>query len=409
MQYGREPRAAPCILLVVATQRRTPGSQTSLREANRARIVDAIKKHGGLTQVELAGATGLSPATVSNIVKELSLSGVLHTTQSIRSGRRAQHVTLAHALGLVVGVHFSTRHLRVALADVALTVVAENHMPLARDHRADNELDKVAMLLSDMLDSVAASRDEVLAVGIALPAPLDRTSGTTARSGIMRGWDGVVVADAMERRVKCPVFVDNAANLSALAESRLGAGRGKRTTITLDVGDGIGAGLLLNGQLFRGTNGVAGEFGHTTIRENGPLCRCGNRGCLEAIAGGPAILDELRDHLGSLKLGDVVLQAMAGDARCIRAIADAGKHIGVAAANLCNLLDPERVIVGGELARAGELLLGPMRHAVERSIIVNENLMPDIVQGQLGARAATLGAVAYAVDRVSITSSGVTI
>lgn len=279
----------------MATQRRTPGSQTSLREANRARIVDAIKKHGGLTQVELAGATGLSPATVSNIVKELSTSGVLHTTQSIRSGRRAQHVTLAHALGLVVGVHFSTRHLRVALADVAHTVVAENHMPLARDHRADNELDKVSMLLSDMLDSVEASRDEVLAVGIALPAPLDRASGTIARSGIMRGWDGVVVADAMERRVKRPVFVDNAANLTALAESRFGAGRGKGNSITLDIGDGIGAGLLLNGQLFRGNNGVAGEFGHTTIRENGPLCRCGNRGCLEAIAGGPAILDELRD------------------------------------------------------------------------------------------------------------------
>ena len=394
--------ARPCILLVVATQRRTPGSQTSLREANRARIVDAIKKHGGLTQVELAGATGLSPATVSNIVKELSTSGVLHTTQSIRSGRRAQHVTLAHALGLVVGVHFSTRHLRVALADVAHTVVAENHMPLARDHRADNELDKVSLLLNDMLESVDASRDDLLAVGIAVPAPIDRSTGTIARSGIMRGWDGVVIAESMERRIKRPVFVDNAANLAALGESRFGAGRGKRNTITIDVGDGIGAGLLLNGQLFRGNHGVAGEFGHTTIRENGPLCRCGNRGCLEALAGGPAILDELRDHLGSLKLGDVVIQAMSGDARCIRAIADAGRHIGVATANLCNLLDPERVVVGGELARAGELLLGPMRHAVERSIIVNPDLMPDIVQGQLGIRAASLGAVAYAVESVSI-------
>jgi predicted NBD/HSP70 family sugar kinase len=402
-----EPLPRPCILLVVATQRRTPGSQTSLREANRARIVDAIKKHGGLTQVELAGATGLSPATVSNIVKELSTSGVLHTTQSIRSGRRAQHVTLAHALGLVVGVHFSTRHLRVALADVAHTVVAENHMPLARDHRADNELDKVSLLLNDMLESVDASRDDLLAVGIAVPAPIDRATGTIARSGIMRGWDGVVIAESMERRIKRPVFVDNAANLAALGESRFGAGRGKRNTITIDVGDGIGAGLLLNGQLFRGNHGVAGEFGHTTIRENGPLCRCGNRGCLEALAGGPAILDELRDHLGSLKLGDVVLQAMAGDARCIRAIGDAGRHIGVATANLCNLIDPERVIVGGELSRAGELLLGPMRHAVERSIIVNPDLMPDIVQAQLGMRAAALGAVAYAVDCVSISPDGV--
>lgn len=385
----------------MATKRHTPGSQTSLREANRARIVDAIKKHGGLTQVELAGTTGLSPATVSNIVKELSSSGVLATSQSIRSGRRAQHVTLAHGLGLVLGVHFARRHLRIALADLAHTVVAETHMPLAKDHRADNELDRVAMLLSDMLDSVDASRDDVLAVGIALGAPVDRATGTVARSGLFRGWDGVAVAEVMERRMRKPVFVDNNASLSALAEARLGAARGKKNAIILDVGDGIGAGLVLNGQLFRGTHGVAGEFGHITIREGGPLCRCGNRGCLEAIAGGPAILDGLRDHLRSLKLSDVVLQAVAGDDRCIRAIADAGKQIGIAAATVCNLLDPERVVVGGELARAGELLLGPIRHAMERSILVDDALMPDLVQGQLGARAAVLGAVAYAVESLS--------
>ncbi|RFA14103.1 transcriptional regulator [Subtercola boreus] len=385
-------------------QRRTPGSQTSLREANRARIVDAVKKHGGLTQVELAGATGLSPATVSNIVKELSASGLLHVAPSTRSGRRAQHVTLAHSLGLFVGVHFSTRHMRIALADASHRVVAEHHMPLAKDHRADNELDKTTLLLADMLESVDATMQEVMAVGIAVPAPMDRETGTTARNGIMRGWDGVKVAEVMERRLKRPVFVDNAANLAALAEYRLGAARGRANSVTIDVGDGIGAGLILNGAIFRGHNGVAGEFGHTTILENGPLCRCGNRGCLEAIAGGPALLESLRHELGTMKLGDIVLRAMAGESLPMRTVADAGRHIGVAAANLCNLLDPERIVIAGELARAGELLLGPLRHAVERSIIVGPELMPEIVQGQLGARAATLGAAVYAVDSVHITA-----
>lgn len=366
-----------------------------------------MKRHGGLTQVELAGVTGLSPATVSNIVKELSGTGVLHTTPTSRSGRRAQHVTLARALGLVAGVHFSTRHLRVALSDVANTIVAEHHMPLAKDHRADNELDKTTLLIADMLDSVGATMSEVLAVGIALPAPLNRRAGTTARSGILRGWDGIPVAEVMNRRLKRPVYVDNAANLAALAELRTGAARGKQNAIFLDIGDGIGAGLILNGRVFGGHNGSAGEFGHTTIREDGPLCRCGNRGCLEAIAGGPALLEGLKRSHGPLKLGDVVLRAMTGDAGCIRAIADAGRHIGVAAANLCNLLDPERLVVGGELARAGELLLGPIRHATERSVIVSEDAMPDIVQGQLGARAATLGAVAYAIDQVSIDTDNI--
>lgn len=388
--------------VLVASERHTPGSQTSLREANRARIVDAIKKHGGLTQVELAGVTGLSPATVSNIVKELSVGKVLHTTPTTQSGRRAQYVTLAHALGLVVGVHFSTRHMRIALADVAHTVVAEHHLPLAKDHRADNELDRTTLLIADMLDNLKASMSEVLAVGIAIPAPMDRESGTIARSGILRGWDGVPVASVMERRLNRPVFVDNAANLSALAELRMGAARGKSEAIFIDIGDGIGAGLIINGQVYRGFNGSAGEFGHTTIVENGPLCRCGNRGCLEAIAGGYAILENLKPTHGNLKLNDVITKAMGGDAGCIRALADAGKHVGIAAANLSNLFDPQRLIVGGELSRAGEILIGPIRHALERSVIVDARSIPDIVQGQLGARAATLGAIAFAVDQVAI-------
>jgi predicted NBD/HSP70 family sugar kinase len=275
-------------------------------------------------------------------------------------------------------------------------------MPLAHDHRADNELDRTTLLIADMLDSVQANMSEVLAVAIALPAPLNRTLGTTARSGILRGWDGIPVAEVMERRLKRPVFVDNSANLGALAELRMGAARGKSDAIYIDIGDGIGAGLVLNGQIYRGHNGSAGEFGHTTIVENGPLCRCGNRGCLEAIAGGYAILEGLRATHGSLKLNDIVTKAMGGDAGCMRALAEAGRHIGVAAANLSNLFDPERLVVGGELSRAGEILLGPIRHAMERSVIVDERSMPDVVQGQLGARATTLGAVALAIDQVAI-------
>jgi predicted NBD/HSP70 family sugar kinase len=386
----------------VSITKATPGSQTSLREANRARIVDAVKKHGGLTQVELAGATGLSPATVSNIVKELTASGVLHTTPSTRSGRRAQHVTLARALGIVAGVHFSTRHLRIALSDVTNTVVAEHNMPLAKDHRADNELDKATRLIADMLESVDATMDEILAVGIAIPAPVDTESGEISRSGLMRGWDGISIADLMHRRIKRPVFVDNEANLGALAESRLGAARGRDNAVYLRVGQGIGAGLILNGTVFRGFSNSAGEFGHMTIDEGGRLCRCGNRGCLEAIAGGPAILEGLLDSTGPLKLTDVIVRATAGDPHCIRAIADAGRHIGIAAANVCNLLAPERIVVGGELARAGELLIGPMRHSLERSVVMSTDKVADIVQGQLGDRAELTGALLYAVDRTAI-------
>ncbi|QEO10000.1 ROK family transcriptional regulator [Protaetiibacter larvae] len=385
----------------MADQRRTPGSQTSLREANRGRIVDAVKKHGGLTQVELAGATGLSPATVSNIVKELSESGILTTAKSMRSGRRAQYVTLAHASGLVCGIHFAQRHLRVALADTGMTVLSEHEMPLARDHRSDNEIRRVGMLIADMLDSVSAERDELLAVGVAVAAPMDAASGMIARPGILRGWEGVKVAESVERALRVPVFVDNGANLSALAEHRLGALRGHGDAMFLEVSDGIGAGILVAGRGYRGASGSAGEFGHTVIMENGPLCRCGNLGCLEAIAGGDAIVESLKPRYSGLKLGDVIVRAMAGDDVCIRAIADAGAHIGVAAANVASMFDPARLVIGGHLARAGELLLGPIRQVVDRSLATRLSPAPEIVAGQLGARAALMGSIGLAVDQLS--------
>ena len=373
-----------------------------MREANRRRVTAAIKKQGSLTQVELVAVTGLSAASVSNIVKELAAAGILRTTPSIRSGRRATLVSFTRAVGLVAGIHVAARHLRVLVADVNGTVLGENHMPLARDHRADNELDRASLLLSDILTNLESGMDELRGVGVAVSAPIDRASGRVAGRGILRGWTGVDIVEVVHRRLRQPVFLDNASNLAALAETRLGAGRGKQNIVYLDVGEGVGSGLVLDGRVLRGHNGTAGELGHTVIIEDGPLCRCGNRGCLEAIAGGPAILERLGDAGGITKVGDVVLRAMANDGECIRALAEAGRHIGVAAGNLCNLFDPERIVVGGDLARAGELLLGPIRLAMENTVIVEGDAVPDVVQGQLGPGVSARGAAVRAIDEMNV-------
>ncbi|MFC8734394.1 ROK family transcriptional regulator [Luteimicrobium sp. NPDC057192] len=384
-------------------RRRPTGNQASLREANRSRIIAAVKRHGALTQVELAGATGLSPATVSNIVKELSTSGVLSTSPSTRSGRRAQRVTLAHQLGLLIGIHISTRHMHVALADTRYTVVTEHRMPLARDHRADRELDNAALMITDMIESVEVERDEILGIGIAVSAPIDRRTGTVARHGIMRGWDAVPIAEKMALRTGCPTYVENSSNLAALAELRLGAARGKSDVLVLELSDGIGAGIIADGHVLRGHHGTAGEFGHMIVDARGPVCRCGNRGCLEAVAGIEAVLDSVNADLKrSVKFTDLVVAAMTGDAASIRVIGDAGRSIGRAAGGLANLLDPERVVVGGEFARAGELLLGPMRHAFESALLRDADGTPDVVQTHLDQRGPVLGALALAVDAVNV-------
>jgi predicted NBD/HSP70 family sugar kinase len=384
-----------------------PGSQSSLREANRARLVESLKRHGRLTQVELAGSTGLSPATVSNIVKELTAAGLLHTSFTSRSGRRATLVSLARQLGLVAGVHFSSRQLHVAIADATRTIVTQSSLPLALDHRHDAELDRLAILLGDMMESLGGSVSDLLAVGLALPAPIDPRTGMVSTRGLLRGWEGVDVAASLQARIGRPVYVDSEANLGGLAEAREGGARTVSSSVFIRVGHSISAGLIVRGDLFRGVNGKAGQIGHVTIDENGPICRCSNRGCLETYAGGPALLSLFPPGEGMQRLGDLLQAAEAGDGSARRVIADAGRHIGVALASLCNLFDPELIVVGGELSQAGEILMAPMRHSLERSALVGVGGLPEIIGASFGEWAETRGAIAIALDHVTVEAEAI--
>jgi predicted NBD/HSP70 family sugar kinase len=380
----------------------TPGSQTSLREANRARIVSAVQQRGSLTQIELAGVTGLSPATVSNIVKELTAAGVLHTAHSTRNGRRALQVTLARGLGVVAGVHFGTRSLRVSLADASMRILADQRMPLAGDHRADTGLQRAAMLVGELLADVDAAPDELLGVGVGVPAPVDARTGRIATVGMLRGWDEVDVGAVLETELGAPVHVDNDANLGALAEARSGAAAGHDAVAYLRVSHGIGGGIVLGGRIVHGRSGVAGEIGHVTIDENGPICRCGNRGCLETFAGAGVLLGMLSESRGHVTLRDVIDAARDGDPGCRRVLFDAGQHLGVATASLCNLVDPEIVVVGGQLAEAGEILLGPMRTVVEQRTVPSVAGPVQVVASAHGDTAEVRGALALALDNARV-------
>ncbi|UJP09833.1 ROK family transcriptional regulator [Microbacterium sp. KUDC0406] len=375
----------------------TPGSQTSLREANRARVVSAVQQHGALTQVELAGITGLSAASVSNIVTELSESGVLDTSPSIRSGRRARLVTLARSIGLVAGIDVGARTMQVTLADASMQPLATETLPLAADHRADMTLQRAAMLIQELIESVGASDDELLAVAIGVPAPVH--DGAVSSQSLLRGWDGAAVAEPLSAALRVPVVVDNDVNLGALAEARFGAAAGRDPVAYVHASHSIGAGLVVGGRVLAGRRGAAGEIGHVVVDEQGPVCRCGNRGCLETVAGSAPMLNMLRDSHGHLTLDDVVVRAIDGDAGCRRAIADTGRTLGTAVATLCNLFDPEVVVVGGRLADAGGVLLDPLRDAVERHTLRSTVGAPEVVASAFGGDAELRGAIAAALDR----------
>lgn len=344
---------------------------------------------------------------MSNIVKELTASGLLHTSITSRSGRRATLVSLARQLGLVAGVHFSSRQLHIAIADATRTIVTQTSLPLALDHRHDAELDRLTILLGDVMETIGGSVADLLAVGLALPAPIDPRTGMISTPGLLRGWEGVDVADSLTERIGRPVFVDSEANLAGLAEAREGSARTAASSVFIRVGHTISAGLVVGGDLFRGVNGKAGQIGHVTIDENGPMCRCSNRGCLETYAGGPALLSLFPPGEGMQRLSDLIKASEDGDGSSRRVIADAGRHIGIAAASLCNLFDPELIVVGGELSAAGEILMAPMRHSLERSALASADGLPEIVGASFGAWAETRGAITIALDNVSVDAEAV--
>ncbi|MFC8598041.1 MULTISPECIES: ROK family transcriptional regulator [unclassified Isoptericola] len=378
------------------------GSQSSLREANRARVVDTVKHHGGLTQVELAAATGLSQATVSTIVKELVAAELVEVRNTIRSGRRAQLVTLAHRVGIVAGILVGTRTLTVAIADVSHEVLAEQVMPLPAEHRADTSLDRAALLVVDLLERVGAELDEVLGIGLGLPAPVDAASGQVTVRGILRGWDGVPVAQVLEKRLARPVYVDNDANLGALAESTVGAAREVHDALYVRAGHGVGAGIVLGGRVHRGVAGTAGEIGHVQVDPAGRICSCGSRGCLDTVVGDRALLEPLRSSHGNLTLRDVVRLVNDDDPGCREIVADAGTVIGGVVAGLATALNPERVVVGGVLAQTGEIFLRPLREALRRRTMLNQVTPLEVVPAALGPRAELEGTLALALQSTDL-------
>ncbi|MFG2113658.1 ROK family protein [Streptomyces sp. NPDC048718] len=373
----------------------TPGSQSSLHRANLERVVRAVRMAGSLTQAEIARATGLSAATVSNIVRELKDGGTVEVTPTSAGGRRARSVSLSGDAGVVVGVDFGHTHLRVAIGNLAHQVLAEKTEPLDVDASSAEGFDRAESLVKGLIEATGIRRDKLVGVGLGVPGPIDVSSGTLGSTSILPGWSGISPADELSKRLGVPVHVDNDANLGALGELVWGSGRGVSDLAYIKVAGGVGAGLVIDGRVYRGPGGTAGEIGHITLDESGPVCRCGNRGCLETFAAARYVLPLLQPtHGPDLTMERVVQLAREGDPGCRRVIADVGRHIGSAVASLCNLLNPSRVILGGDLAEAGELVLAPIRDSVARYAIPSAARRLVLAPGALGGRAEVLGALA---------------
>ncbi len=376
------------------------------RPAARQILFAALSESGSLSRADLARRTGLAASTVSTVTAELIRDGLVgeldrgdDSDRGARSGRPPTLLALNRSAGLVIGIDFGKQHLRVAVADRSHDLVAERVRRVAPERRASTDVRWAVRLVHDALDEAGAGIDDVVGIGMGLPGPIHGASGEVGDSTILPGWVGVPAAEAMSEALEHPVLVENDANLGALSEWMWGAARGVSEVVYVKAATGIGAGLIVNGQPYTGAGGTAGELGHVVVDPGGPICRCGNRGCLEMVAGAPAVIGALQQTHGDLVVADVLRLARSGDTGCRRALADAGRHIGSALAMLCNLVNPARVVVGGELGAAGDLLLAPMEVELRRGAIRSASQDVELVQGSLGERAEVLGAVALALTR----------
>jgi predicted NBD/HSP70 family sugar kinase len=386
------------------------GSLESLRRLNRLRVIHALRDEGQISRAEIARRTGLSRSTVSSLVADLQADGLVverpepGSAYGAQGGRPPILLSFDASAGAAVGIDFGHSHLRVAVSDLASTILAERKQPLDTDHDAQQGLELAAEMVADALADAGVERTAVIGAGMGLPGPIEQSEGTVGSSAILPGWIGMTAATEMRRRLDIPVMVDNDANLGALAEAAFGAGQDAGDLIYLKVSSGIGAGLILNGRLYRGSAGLAGELGHVLVDPDGIVCRCGNRGCLETVAATGALVDLLRrSHGEDLTVEAMLESARGGDLGCRRVIQDAGRALGQVVATLLNVLNPELLVVGGDLAGAGDLLLDGVRESIGRAALPEAARRAEVVAGVLGDRAQVLGALALVVSEADRT------
>ena len=240
-----------------------------------------------------------------------------------------------------------------------------------------------------------------------LPAPIDPRTAMLRSSAILGSWAGLHAARELASRLRVPVTVENDANLGALAETQLGAARGREGVIYVQVASGIGAGIVLGGRVHQGATGIAGEIGHVQVRPDGDLCSCGNRGCLETVASTSAMLAALQwTYGGALTVTGMLDIARSGDVGVQRVIMDAGRTIGRTLGDLCNSLNPDAIVVGGELSD-GDWLLNGIRESIDRYAQPGAARAVEVIAGTLGSRAAVIGALMLVVgDTTRLRSAG---
>lgn len=333
-------------------------------------VLALIRAHGDVTRAELVDRTGLARATVGARLDTLQQAGLIAPAEvtSTSRGRPPSRFRFRREAGVLLIADSGATGVRLAVTDLAGTVEAQSRLALDIATGPDEWLDEVVLAFKELLDGLGLSPSSVHGIGLALPGPVDNVAGMVVSPPIMTGWDRYPIRDKLGAHFTCPVVVENDANAMAIGEHRL-AHPEVSSMLMLKLATGIGAGLIAGGSIFRGADGAAGDIGHiqVVVPEEGtpPQCRCGNQGCIEAYAGGWALVRDLQEAgLDVATVHDAVQLIASGDPTATRLLRRAGRIIGIALSDAVSLLNPEVVVIGGELAAAENHLFAGIRESV---------------------------------------------
>jgi predicted NBD/HSP70 family sugar kinase len=347
------------------------------------------------TRAELAMTTGLARSTVAARIDALISSGLVGPAGEASSsgGRPPSRFAFNPAARSVLAVDVGATHVIVAVTDLGGSVISEQRLAQEVAAGPETVLDTVVAEGLALLAAAGRSIKDLAGVGIGLPGPVEHGTGRPVKPPIMPGWDGFDVVRYVQRSLPVPVLVDNDVNIMALGE-RTAHWADHRNFLFIKVATGIGAGIISSGELQRGANGTAGDLGHVRVpRGDDVLCRCGNYGCLEALASGPALAAELtRNGVPAKKGSDVLRLVSEGNIQAIQALRQAGRDLGDVLATVVNLLNPSVIVIGGSLGQAGEHLMAGAREMVYRRSLPLATSHLRIALSQAGDQAAIIGA-----------------
>ncbi|MCM3166383.1 ROK family transcriptional regulator [Peribacillus frigoritolerans] len=387
------------------------GSFKLMKSINRSLILNIIREKGPISRADIAKLTKLTPPTVSSFVKELLEAEIVieRNLGESSGGRKPTLLTLSEDMFHVIGMDVGSQNIKTILTSITGKVIKKSVVPLPAQTTNEALLSLMIDSVSGILDHTKIDEEKIVGIGVSMHGIVDVEQGSSVFAPNLNLQD-IPIKRVLEERFNMMVKVENDGRAMSLGELWFGNGAGIDSFVCINVGRGIGAGIIINGKLYHGSHFISGEIGHMIIDIDGPQCTCGNYGCLQTFASGPSIVEWVKKEmrlghsslLTTMTNGDlekvtgelIYLSALEGDTLCKTALQQAGRYLGVGITNVIHTVNPRRIIIGGGVSNAGDLIMDNIIQTVNQRALTNPAKQTEIILSKFGDDATAMGAVA---------------